>query len=158
MYDPQQTQRTVFKAKSKKQALLRLETLRERAGKEIPANGFRMDRYVSKFDRKHNCGFICCLVGWLPALFPDAFKWINVAGNFVVKLLGAPSFDFKAQVQNYFGITENAFNYMFAGRALYDVDGKQLFPAVVNMRNVSIDQALRRVDNVIRLMRQDVGR
>lgn len=147
----------MFTAKNQKQALLRLETLRTRASNEIPADRFRMDRYVSKFDRKHNCGFICCLVGWLPALFPDAFKWINVAGNFVVKLLGAPSFDFKAQVQNYFGITENAFNYMFAGRALYDVDGKQLFPAVANMRNVSLDQALRRVDNVIRLMRQDVA-
>lgn len=38
-----------------------------------------MEVYVARFDRKKNCGTICCVYGWLPAWHSD-FKW---DGNFV---------------------------------------------------------------------------
>lgn len=142
---------------TKAKTIARLETLRDRVKKEVPDEKFRMDRYVSRYDQKHNCGFVCCLAGWLPALFPTSFKWFRDATGYTVRLIGG-TFDLTKAVKNFFGIGDNLFDFIFAGRALYDNQGEELLPAVASMRAVTRDQAIFRLNRAIWLVRAGVVR
>lgn len=43
----------------------------------IPGNGFNFEKYVSKWDYENHCGKVCCIEGWLPAIFPGKVIWIE---------------------------------------------------------------------------------
>ena len=143
--------------RTKAKTLSLLEELRDRAKKDIPNEQFRMDRYVSRFDQKHGCGFICCLAGWLPALFPTSFKWFEDATGYTVRLIGG-TFDLTKAVKTFFGIGDNLFHFIFSGRALHDNNGVELLPAVENMKAVTRDQAVLRLNRAIVLVRAGVVR
>lgn len=142
------------KAKTKKQTIARLMLFSELVKANVPNEGFRMDRYVTKFDIKHNCGFICCLVGWLPAIFPKFFRWTLVGSGWISKLRDFPTFDPKRQVMRFFGISAELFDHLFAGTELRNEAGRVIAPAVVDMRTISRDNALYRVNRAVRLIEE----
>lgn len=37
--------------------------------------GFDFSDYVKQWDKVHKCGTVCCMEGWLPAIFPDKVHW-----------------------------------------------------------------------------------
>lgn len=134
----------------KKTAIARLKEMRDRFDSTIPKRRFNMSRYVTKYNAQMNCGYICCLVGWLPAIFPAIFRWSMEATGWTVRARYM-SFDTQRHVERFFRINSEVFSSLFAGKELV-VDGRVLIPAVVDMRSVSKGQALRRVDIAIRLM------
>lgn len=144
---------TITKAKT----ISRLQALSARAKKGIPKERFKMDRYVTRFDQRHNCGLICCLAGWLPALFPTSFKWFRDATGWTVRLLGG-TFDMTGAVKRFFGIDDNIFRFIFLGRAMYDNQGYELLPAVESLRTVTRDEALRRLDRAITMIDKGIVR
>ena len=145
--------RTV-KAKTKKQTIARLTLFSKLVEANVPKERFRMDRYVLKYDHKRNCGFICCLVGWLPAIFPKFFRWSRVGTNWMAKLHDFPTFDPKRQVMFFFGISSELFDHLFTGAELYNDEGRVMLKAVPNMRTITLDKALERLNKVIRLMEE----
>ena len=39
-------------------------------------SGFNYTMYVTEWDRKHECGTVCCVWGWMPKFVPEAgVKW-----------------------------------------------------------------------------------
>lgn len=36
---------------------------------------FYFGAFIEKFDENNSCGTMCCAAGWLPILYPNAFKW-----------------------------------------------------------------------------------
>lgn len=141
---------------TKRAKIQRLTLLRDRFVENIPDAQFKYDKYVTKYDAKHGCGTICCIVGWLPEIFPTIFKWAQVGVNYVVKIRQAPNYDFHRHVQRFFGINANVYGYIFEGRELIDKEGRVLQPAVVNMRKVSKKVAVRRMNRAIELIQSDI--
>jgi len=68
-----------------------LDEIREGVAKKIqePGKGFDFARYVMKWDKQHQCGTVCCMEGWVPAIRPDIATWA-VAHTFDDDELGAP--------------------------------------------------------------------
>ncbi len=145
--------RTV-KATTKKQTIARLTLFSELVKANVPKERFRMDRYILKYDNKNKCGYICCLVGWLPGIFPKFFRWIRVGSNWMAKLHNASTFDPKSQVMKFFGISSEMFDHLFAGSELRNDEGRVILAAVPNMRTISLDKALGRLNKVVRLMEE----
>lgn len=56
------------------------EVIQERRDKlldfmrNLPAEKFKIDSVVLEIN-KNQCGTVCCVEGWLPAVFPGSFKW-----------------------------------------------------------------------------------
>jgi len=142
------------KAKTKKQTIARLTLFSELVKSNVPNEGFRMDRYVSKYDAKLKCGFVCCLVGWLPAIFPKFFRWSQVGPSWMTKLHDFPTFDPKSQVMRFFGISAEVFDHLFAGTELRNEQGRVIAAAVPDMRTIKRDSALYRVNRVVRMMEE----
>lgn len=140
------------KANTKKQTIARLSLFASLVTANVPNEGFRMDRYVTKYDAKHGCGFICCLVGWLPAIFPKFFRWSQVGSGWIAKLRNFPTFDPKGQVMRFFGISSELFDHLFAGTELRNEEGRIILAAVPDMRTITRDQAVARMNKAIRLM------
>lgn len=139
-------------AKTRSQKLNRLNTLRDRFDRDVPESAFRYDRYVSQYSAEKKCGTICCIAGWLPLVFPKVFKWLQVGREFIVKIHHMPTVGFPKQIQRFFGIDNNIYGYLFQGKALVNLEGRTLYPAVRNMRHFTKNAATRRIDNVIELI------
>jgi hypothetical protein len=135
--------------------LQRLTVLRDRFA-FVPEEQFRYDLYVSRYDAKDKCGTICCIAGWLPAIFPTVFKWLQVGTGFIVKIHGWPTKSFTSQIRRFFGLNKNTYSYLFEGKALMSREGKVLRPAVKNIRSTSKLVALGRIDQVIQLIEDEV--
>lgn len=142
------------KASTKKQTIARLTLFSKLVKANVPNDQFRMDRYVTKYDAKHNCGFICCLVGWLPAIFPKFFHWIQLGNGWTAKLRHFPTFDPKRQVMRFFGISSELFDHLFAGTELRNEEGRVIAPAVIDMRTISLERAVYRMNHAIRLIEE----
>lgn len=43
---------------------------------------------ISKWDREKKCGSVCCVIGWVPAIFPRLVKWsgsLETSSQFKIK-------------------------------------------------------------------------
>lgn len=36
---------------------------------------FNYAGWIMEWDRTHECGSVCCLLGWFPRFFPEHFNW-----------------------------------------------------------------------------------
>ena len=46
--------------------------------KTLEDKDFKYDRFISKYDRKNDCGTVCCAFGWMPRFVPETdVKWIR---------------------------------------------------------------------------------
>ena len=43
--------------------------------KKLKPEKFNFGSVISKWDRKHECGSVCCAIGWTPVIFPNLIKW-----------------------------------------------------------------------------------
>lgn len=137
---------------TKRAKIQRLTFLRDSFLRDVPEEKFRYDRYVSQYKKKDKCGTICCIVGWLPMIFPSVFKWLQLGTQIIVKMHRMPSDGFRGQIRRFFGINKNVYGYLFEGMALTNSDGLQLLPAVRNMRTVSKATAVKRMNRAIELI------
>jgi hypothetical protein len=45
--------------------------------KGLKPEQFRYDDIVAEYDKSNNCGTVCCVLGWFPAIFPTNYSWAN---------------------------------------------------------------------------------
>lgn len=58
------------------------------------------------------CGTVACAVGWMPAVFPRAFRWDTGGTVYPKNLSGVTGLDLYAAGQ-FFGLPDNDINYLF---------------------------------------------
>ena len=112
---------------------------------------FDYSTYVKTFNRKHNCATIACLAGWLPAVFPKEFKWVNQMGsyypyainNFVYK-------DVERDIRKFFFLNKELYDTIFVGKGL-TVNGYVLMKPTKKLSSVTLKTALKRIDKVVEL-------
>jgi len=77
----------------------------------LSRKAFKFDSLVSKTNKDHTCGTVCCAAGWLPKFAPKSFEWVNVYGNMEVKgkndykSLGNDYEGLSLAIAKFFGIT-----------------------------------------------------
>jgi hypothetical protein len=42
---------------------------------------FNYEQIVSRTDRQHQCGTVCCLAGWMPRIDPENWRWARATGD-----------------------------------------------------------------------------
>jgi len=129
---------------------VRLAQLHQRMS-SVEEQQFDYSTYVKTFNRKYNCATIACLAGWLPAIFPQNFKWVNQAGsyypyaknNFVYK-------DVEHDIRKFFFLNKELYNTIFVGEGL-TVNGYVLIKPTNKLSTVNLKTALKRIEKVIEL-------
>lgn len=47
---------------------------------ELPSSKWNFSLLVSEMNYTHNCGSVCCAIGWTPKLFPRMVEWYRGDG------------------------------------------------------------------------------
>ena len=90
---------------------------------------------ITEFDHEHNCGTVCCFIGWLPKWFPENFEYdlFRDAVN--------------GDTVEFFDITTNEASAIFYG---YDLKEPQLDTILRSrMESVTLSEGLERIEKLI---------
>lgn len=72
---------------------------------------FNFSSYVTKFDKEHQCGTVCCVLGWFPKWFPKSgIKW-KTDGS-----LYSETGNIYSQLQKLTGCSDDVIEYLFYGK------------------------------------------
>jgi len=100
---------------------------------KLPASKFDFSEIVtfSKKVRGHECGTVCCAIGWTPKVFPKTWKWEEYYDFLLVARKDLPEKrgeDWHEQVCDFFGITGSELNGLFVPGTLYMPWAKEMIP------------------------------
>ena len=100
---------------------------------------FIYSSFVSKYDRKNECGTVCCAWGWMPKFVPESgVRWVLEAG-------GAIS-HYPLDVLK---IDADLINFMFYGNYFPPKLGAHDFDLFVNGYYSTLKQVINRIEFVI---------
>lgn len=81
--------------------------------KTLPPDKFNYAYTVTKWDKEHNCGAVCCAVDWMPMILPEDFKWDDKLQASVVKSTG--KYAGIGEIQPFLGLNWDLMNSIFLG-------------------------------------------
>lgn len=82
---------------------------------------------------EEHCGTTACAIGWLPAMFPESFKWVgeNIGswGNYMLPVLIENDMWSEGDIRGFLGINFNQYDFLFVPDSSpldKDADAKQV--------------------------------
>lgn len=83
--------------------------------RELPEEKFYFGDYVRDFDTEHNCGTVCCAIGWMPKVDPKNCKWVRHRTRYSCVAYGSTVEDnsWTDAWCKYFQISRAQFGYLF---------------------------------------------
>lgn len=110
----------------------------------LPKEKFRFDTTINKFDTDNNCGSICCVVGWFPAIFKEHFYW---SYNDVMVRNKNDDETAWEYVEKFLGIDEQLSQHFFNGK--FQMEGYDIIPY-----NASKHQVLKHIKKSVEGIKQ----
>ncbi len=115
---------------------------------------FNYSQFVTKFDKKNNCGTVCCIAGHLPRWYPKQWKWHGSDKYPTLKKNEVEFYRTRIDLCTFFETNSDIILALFYGYPIDELKIKLMRDD--EMQNARLPEIKERFDKVIEYLKENI--